>query len=49
MALLVVCCAWAFVAGPGDTTAWSAFGPVLLAGTSLTLLERIAVAVRRLE
>jgi CDP-diacylglycerol--glycerol-3-phosphate 3-phosphatidyltransferase len=49
MALLVVCCAWAFVIGPGDTTAWAVFGPVLLAGTSLTLLERIAVAVRRLE
>ena len=48
MALLVVCCTWAFVAGPDDSAPWAAFGPLLLAGTSLTLLERIVVAVRRL-
>jgi CDP-diacylglycerol--glycerol-3-phosphate 3-phosphatidyltransferase len=48
MALLVVCSVWAFVAGPADTTAWAVFGPVLLAGTALTLLERIVVAIRRL-
>ena len=48
MALLVACCLWAFAAGPADTLAWAAFGPLLLAGTTLTLLERIAVAVRRL-
>ena len=48
MALLVVCCLWAFVAGPDSTAAWAAFGPLLLAGTTLTLLERIVVAVRRL-
>jgi CDP-diacylglycerol---glycerol-3-phosphate 3-phosphatidyltransferase len=48
MALLVVCSLWAFVAGPADTLAWAVFGPILLAGTTLTLLERIVVAVRRL-
>ena len=37
MALLVVCCLWAFVAGPADTLAWAVFGPILLAGTTLTL------------
>lgn len=48
MALLVACCLWAFVTGPDDTTAWAAFGPLLLAGTLLTLLERVVVAMRRL-
>ena len=48
MALLVVCSVWAFVAGPADTLAWSVFGPILLVGATLTLLERIVVAVRRL-
>jgi CDP-diacylglycerol--glycerol-3-phosphate 3-phosphatidyltransferase len=48
MALLVVCSSWAFVAGTGVTTAWTVFGPVLLVGTTLTLVERIAVAIRRL-
>jgi CDP-diacylglycerol--glycerol-3-phosphate 3-phosphatidyltransferase len=48
MALLSVCSLWAFVAGPGNTTAWATFGPVLLLGTSLTLLERAAIAIRRL-
>jgi CDP-diacylglycerol---glycerol-3-phosphate 3-phosphatidyltransferase len=48
MALLVACSLWAFIAGPADTLAWTVFGPILLAGTTLTLLERIVVAVRRL-
>lgn len=48
MALLVACSLWAFVAGPADTLAWAAFGPILLVGTTLTLLERTVVAVRRL-
>ena len=48
MTLLVICSVWAFVAGPPDTTAWVAFGPILLIGTVLTLLERVVVAVRRL-
>lgn len=48
MALLVTCSLWAFIAGPADTLAWAAFGPILLAGTTLTLLERIVVAVQRL-
>ncbi len=48
MTLLVACCLWAFIAGPADTTAWVAFGPILLIGTVLTLLERILVAIRRL-
>lgn len=48
MALLSACSVWAFIAGPADTLAWTVFGPVLLAGTCLTLLERILTAVRRL-
>jgi CDP-diacylglycerol---glycerol-3-phosphate 3-phosphatidyltransferase len=48
MTLLVVCSLWAFVAGPADTFAWAVFGPILLAGTTLTLIERVVVAVRRL-
>jgi CDP-diacylglycerol--glycerol-3-phosphate 3-phosphatidyltransferase len=48
MALLVTCSLWAFLAGPADTLAWTVFGPILLVGTTLTLLERIIVAVRRL-
>jgi CDP-diacylglycerol--glycerol-3-phosphate 3-phosphatidyltransferase len=48
MALLTVCCIVAFVLGPEDTRAWAAFGPLLLLGTALTLLERIVVAIRRL-
>lgn len=48
MALLVVCCLWAFVAGPTDITAWVWFGPLLLVGTSLTMLERVIIAIRRL-
>jgi CDP-diacylglycerol--glycerol-3-phosphate 3-phosphatidyltransferase len=47
MALLVACSIWAAVAAP-DTTAWAWFGPVLLVGTTLTLVERIVTAVRRL-
>jgi CDP-diacylglycerol---glycerol-3-phosphate 3-phosphatidyltransferase len=49
MALIVVCTTRAFVAGPGDSTAWAVFGPLLLIGTTLTLIERTAIAVRRLE
>ena len=48
MALLCVTCVVAFVLGPADTRPWLAFGPLLLLGTSLTLLERIVVAIRRL-
>ena len=48
MTLLVACSLWAFAAGPGATTPWAAFGPILLAGTVLTLVERTAVAVRSL-
>jgi CDP-diacylglycerol--glycerol-3-phosphate 3-phosphatidyltransferase len=48
MTLLVACSLWAFLAGAGSTTAWAAFGPALLAGTVLTLIERTAVAVRNL-
>ena len=33
---------------PADTRAWAAFGPLLLLGTALTLVERIVVAIRRL-
>ena len=48
MALLCVTCVVAFFLGPDDTRPWLAFGPLLLLGTSLTLLERIVVAIRRL-
>jgi CDP-diacylglycerol--glycerol-3-phosphate 3-phosphatidyltransferase len=52
MALLSACSVWAFVApvagGSGDV-AWAVFGPVLLAGTILTLAERIVIAVRQLD
>lgn len=45
MVLLSVCAVWAFVAGP---VAWTVFGPALLIGTGLTLLERVRVAIRTL-
>ncbi len=48
MALLLVTCLVAFLLGPGDGRAWTAFGPLLLLGTFLTLAERLVVAVRRL-
>jgi CDP-diacylglycerol--glycerol-3-phosphate 3-phosphatidyltransferase len=48
MALLCATCVVAFVLGPDDTRAWWAFGPLLLLGTTLTLAERLLVAVRRL-
>jgi CDP-diacylglycerol---glycerol-3-phosphate 3-phosphatidyltransferase len=51
MALLAACSLWAFVAGNAATAAidpWLVFGWALLAGASLTLFERLVVAVRRL-
>jgi len=45
MALLSACAIGALVAG---SQAWTWFGPLLLAGTTLTLLERVVIAVRRL-
>ena len=45
MALLSVFAVGAFVAGSG---AWAWFGPLLLVGTVVTLIERIVVGVRRL-
>jgi CDP-diacylglycerol---glycerol-3-phosphate 3-phosphatidyltransferase len=36
----------AFVVGP---SAWGPFGPLLLAGTALTVLERVVVGIRRLD
>jgi CDP-diacylglycerol--glycerol-3-phosphate 3-phosphatidyltransferase len=48
MGLLALCSITAFVTGPASTGAWAAFGPLLLAGTSLTLVERVVVATRRL-
>jgi len=48
MALLCICAVWAFLVGPADGTPWTVFGPLLLLGTGLTLLERIVTAVRRL-
>jgi phosphatidylglycerophosphate synthase len=46
MALLAVFAIAAFVVGQ---EAWRPFGPLLLAGTALTLVERLVVAIRRLE
>ena len=46
MALLAAVALAAFVAGPG---AWAWFGPILLAGTSLTAAERLVVGWRRLQ
>jgi phosphatidylglycerophosphate synthase len=45
MVLLVVFAVAAFVVGP---EAWGPFGPILLAGTILTAVERIIVGIRRL-
>jgi CDP-diacylglycerol--glycerol-3-phosphate 3-phosphatidyltransferase len=46
MVLLAVFAVAALVLGPD---AWWPFGPLLLVGTALTLLERIAVAIRELD
>ncbi|TMF38688.1 MAG: CDP-alcohol phosphatidyltransferase family protein [Chloroflexi bacterium] len=45
MVLLALFAVAAFVLGP---VAWGPFGPLLLAGTALTVVERIAAAIRRL-
>jgi len=45
MLLLCACAVGAFAAGP---PAWTVFGPLLLAGTLLTLAERLVVALRQL-
>jgi phosphatidylglycerophosphate synthase len=45
MALLAASSVAVLVAGPG---AWAPFGPLLLVGTSLTVVERTVVAIRRL-
>jgi hypothetical protein len=45
MVLLSVFAVVVLIAGPG---AWRPFGPLLLAGTVLTAIERIVVGVRRL-
>ncbi len=46
MALLSAAAIAAFVSGPD---VWGLFGPVLLVGATLTLLERVVVALRRLQ
>ena len=46
MVLLSVAAVAAFVAGP---VAWMWFGPLLLLGTALTLVERLVVAFRQLR
>jgi CDP-diacylglycerol--glycerol-3-phosphate 3-phosphatidyltransferase len=49
MTLLVACSLAALVAGTGGgVTAWTVFGPLLLAGTLATFAERLLVAIRRL-
>jgi len=45
MILLAVFAVAAFVGGPA---AWGWFGPILLAGTSLTFVDRLATGIRRL-
>jgi CDP-diacylglycerol---glycerol-3-phosphate 3-phosphatidyltransferase len=45
MVLLMIFSVAVYVTGPGT---WWAFGPLLLIGALLTLLERLAIAVRRL-
>ena len=45
MVLLALFAVAALVLGPD---AWGPFGPLLLAGTALTAMERVAVAMRRL-
>lgn len=45
MLLLGACAVGAFAVGP---PAWTVFGPLLLAGTTLTLAERLVVAFRQL-
>lgn len=45
MVLLSVCAVGALVIGPG---AWWAFGPLLVVGASLTIVERLYVALRSL-
>lgn len=46
MVLVGACSVGAFTAGP---SAWTIFGPLLLAGTLLTLAERLVVALRQLD
>jgi phosphatidylglycerophosphate synthase len=46
MILLSMFAGAALIAGPG---AWAPFGPVLLAGATATLVERIVVAMRELD
>jgi CDP-diacylglycerol--glycerol-3-phosphate 3-phosphatidyltransferase len=47
MATLLVCSLWA-LAAPGSALPWTAFAVVLLVGTLLTVVERMAIAIRRL-
>jgi phosphatidylglycerophosphate synthase len=49
MTLLLVCSLWAFAEGPGSNNAWLVFGPLLLLGTTLTVIDRLILAIRRLE
>jgi CDP-diacylglycerol--glycerol-3-phosphate 3-phosphatidyltransferase len=49
MTLLLVCSLWAFAEGPGSNNAWLVFGPLLLLGTTLTVIDRLIFAIRRLE
>jgi CDP-diacylglycerol--glycerol-3-phosphate 3-phosphatidyltransferase len=48
MALLAVFCVWALLPGTDPLESWYWFGPLLLAGTLLTFVERTVIAVRRL-
>jgi hypothetical protein len=46
MILLAVFAVAVFIVGP---EAWGPFGPLLLIGTVLTAVERVVVAIRRLD
>jgi hypothetical protein len=48
MALLIVCCVWAFAAGSDPALPLTVFGVLLLAGTVLTFLERLVIGIRQL-
>jgi CDP-diacylglycerol--glycerol-3-phosphate 3-phosphatidyltransferase len=49
MTLLLVCSLWAFAEGTGSNNAWLVFGPLLLLGTTLTVIDRLIIAIRHLE
>jgi len=49
MALLSAFCLWALLPSVDPASSWHWFGPLLLAGTTLTLVERLVIALRQLS